>query len=116
MQDRLRTWRTDEMEEKYQNEKGERSKNGCPLCSSPAIETFKFWKVILNDFPYDKVASRHDMIVPLRHTSEMNDEERAEFLEIRKTYINDNYRYILEATTRTKSIPTHFHLHLLEIK
>lgn len=80
------------------------------------MQSFKFWKLVPNEFPYDKITKIHDMLVPLRHTVEINDEELAELLELRNTYINQHYRYIMEATNRTKSIPTHFHLHLIEIK
>ncbi|HVY72635.1 MAG TPA: hypothetical protein VG984_01085 [Candidatus Paceibacterota bacterium] len=111
------TLRTDETEARYQAMKDSGAlAGGCRLCEIEPIETFKFWKLIPNEFPYDKITARHDMIVPLRHTAEINDEERAELMELRRTYINENYRYIMEATTRTKSIPAHFHLQLIEIK
>jgi hypothetical protein len=56
------------------------------------------------------------MLIPIRHTADINEEEQAEFQEIKKSYINHHYRYIMEATHPTKSIPQHYHLHLVEIK
>jgi hypothetical protein len=56
------------------------------------------------------------MLIPIRHTAVPNEEELAEYETIKKTFVNDTYRYILEATNRTKSIPSHYHLHLVEIK
>lgn len=76
------------------------------------------WKIVKNDFPYDKVASRHDMLIPLRHCIESNltSEELREFVQIKRD-ISDQYDMFLENTNeKTRSIPEHFHLHLLQIK
>lgn len=87
----------------------------CPLCVAPAIAEFKHWKIMANRFPYDKVAVTHDMVVSLRHAdwADSTLEERAELDEIKKGYINDHYDFIIEATTKKKSIPPHYHLHLI---
>lgn len=91
--------------------------NFCPLCEKPPLQEFKFWKIILNDFPYDLVASKHDMVVPLRHTTEheLTAEEREELYEIKYGSLQE-YDIIVEATHRNKSIPEHFHLHLVNLK
>lgn len=113
----VKTLRTPETEQQYQDFKDKgHLQDGCALCKEIPIETFTHWKIIPNRFPYDKIAEKHDMIIPIRHSAEINDEERVELLILRSTYINEHYRYILEATTRAKSIPAHFHLHLIEIK
>lgn len=91
----------------------------CPLCERGPIHQYKFWKIIDNHFPYDRVAKTHHILVTLRHVSEMqlSAEERAELLEIKRdAYVNKHYGYSLEATPRTMSLPDHFHIHLLEIK
>lgn len=111
------TLRTEETEIQYRAVKNHpRNGNPCRVCDIEPIELYKFWKIIPNEFPYDKIAKRHDMIIPLRHAAELNDEERAEYEIIKSSYIDIHYRYILEATNRTKSIPAHYHLHLIEIK
>lgn len=71
-----------------------------------------------NAFPYDKIATSHDMVVPLRHVpeAELTPEERKELVEIKHEYVNANYEYILEPTHKKKSIPAHFHLHLVVLK
>jgi len=91
---------------------------GCPLCSNEPLKTFKYWKVIVNDFPYDKVAQRHHMLVPLRHVAEgeLTEDEKHELFDLKPTYLNDEYQFIIEATHKTKSIPSHFHLHLIVAK
>jgi hypothetical protein len=89
----------------------------CYICTAKAIKTYQNWKVIENEFPYDEVATKNDMIVPLRHTTEDNltEQELREFTKIKED-INDKYDMILENTHKRKSIPGHFHLHLLQIK
>lgn len=89
----------------------------CVLCGESALETFSLWKVITNKFPYDMLAAVHTMLIPLRHTTEagLTDAERAELVTIKASYAQE-YDYIIEATTRTKSIPQHFHLHLIKGK
>lgn len=89
----------------------------CYVCTAPAIKTYEGWKKIKNEFPYDEVATKNDMIVPIRHTTErdLTERELREFVKI-KEEINNDYDMILENTHKRKSIPGHFHLHLLEIK
>ena len=110
----LRTLETHTNYEKYQKTPKFPT---CYICTAKPIKTYKGWKKIENEFPYDEVATKNDMIVPLRHTIEddLTEEELREFKEIKKD-INDKYDMILENTHKQKSIPGHFHLHLLQIK
>lgn len=89
----------------------------CPLCDKKSIQEYKFWKIVPNDFPYDLIAAKHDMIVPLRHAKEddLTPEEISELKEIKESTLI-NYEFIIEATNTRKSIPTHFHLHLINTK
>lgn len=111
-------FRTPEMAAKYKalRESGHLERT-CPLCDAPGIVTFTYWKIIPNTYPYDRVAKRHDMVVPLRHTSEgeLSAEEWAEYGTIKQSHLQE-YDYILEATVKKKSIPAHFHLHLVDAK
>jgi hypothetical protein len=111
--------RTPETHAKYKNFLAQREPGQvCVLCTAEPLQIFTHWKIITNNFPYDRVAKTHHMIVPLRHVIEadITPEEEAELVEIKKGYINDHYDFILEPTEKTKSLPTHLHLHLLEIK
>lgn len=87
----------------------------CVLCPKTPIKQFVHWKIIENDFPYDRIAARHHMIIPIRHVAGdgLSAEELRELEDIKRAYINDAYDYILEAVPRIKSIPAHFHLHLI---
>lgn len=55
------------------------------------------------------------MLVPVRHAreDELTAEEVLELGTVKAGFINDEYDYILEATNKTKTIPSHFHLHLV---
>jgi len=89
--------------------------HGCRICEAPAVKDFQYWKIIRNSFPYDRIAVEHDMIVPKRHTTEqeLSKEEWAEFQKIKTADINTSYEYLIEAVHKLKSIPGHFHLHLI---
>ena len=74
--------------------------------------------MINNTFPYDRIAETHHMIIPNSHVTEegLSDEVKREFKKIKDEYIHKNYEYIIEATHKKKSIPEHFHLHLIVAK
>ncbi|MBX4192088.1 hypothetical protein KW798_01230 [Candidatus Parcubacteria bacterium] len=111
--------RTKEMSDKYQALIAQGGlDHSCVLCAKTPLKEFTYWKIIPNDFPYDKVAKTHHMLIPKRHSDEKNltKEENEELWKIKPEYINDQYDYILEATSKHKSIPAHFHLHLLVVK
>lgn len=108
--------RSSEMVNKYnEHQKTGVLARGCPLCDTEPLKIFKYWKIIENDFPYDLIAKTHHMIVPIRHEAEkdLTEEELAELGEIKENYINQGYDYIIEPTVKNKSIPGHFHLHLI---
>lgn len=90
----------------------------CPLCNRPSLVEFTHWRIIKNDFPYDKVAHTHHMVLPKRHTSddELTPEELSELRIVKRSYINETYDYLQESVTKTSSIPHHFHLHLIVVR
>jgi hypothetical protein len=90
----------------------------CVLCEKEPVQFFEYWKIVTNDFPFDRVAARHDMLMPRRHTVEadLTPEEWREFQQLKGTVLSDEYDYLIEATHKTKSIPHHFHLHLIVAK
>jgi len=94
----------------------------CPLCYNKPIKIFKYWKILKNDFPYDRIAKVHDLLVPKRHETEdkLTKKELEELKLIKDKYVNDKnkhkYTFIMEVTKLGKTIPSHFHLHLLGLK
>ncbi|TSC67729.1 MAG: hypothetical protein G01um101466_651 [Parcubacteria group bacterium Gr01-1014_66] len=115
------TLRTKEGETRYHaylkhlQEKGD---DQCVLCPKIPLHSFQFYKIVQNDFPYDRLAETHHMLIPLRHSaeSELLKEEKIELQHIKEDYLDENYHYIIEATNRNKSVPGHFHLHLIVMK
>lgn len=116
-----RGWRTEQNHNAYADaiESGEyNDPTLCHICEAASVTEFAHWRIIKNKFPYDEIARRHDMIVPKRHTVEdgLTTAELEEFVELKKTHINDVYQMIMESVPKNKSLPEHFHLHLLQIK
>ena len=112
----MATLRTQEGEKKYQDYIARGGlENGCALCPKAPLRMFKFWKIVQNDFPYDRIASIHHMVIPIRHAgeAELSTEERDELANIKDAYMNAHYEYFIEAARKNKSIPGHFHLHLI---
>jgi hypothetical protein len=108
-------FRTKETHDLYEEEKKGRDLAECPLCKAEPIVDFTFWKIIHNKFPYDAVSQVHHMIIPKRHIveHELTDAEKKELLQVKHSYINDNYTFMLEAMMQHKSIPEHLHIHLI---
>lgn len=115
---RTSTLRTKEQAERYAAHRAVGGNDmGCPLCGETAIDEFTYWRVIQNNFPYDTIAAVHHMLVPKRHVTEreLAPEEQAELFTIKNDHLGA-YDYILEATPARKSLPAHFHLHLIILK
>lgn len=107
-------FRTPEGAQKYRNHRAQKAPDApCALCDAEAIETFVYWKIIPNRFPYDRIATIHEMVVPVRHATKhaLIQEEWGEFSKIKGSRLQE-YDYFIEAANKTKSIPQYFHLHL----
>lgn len=91
--------------------------NRCVCCDLETVQSFTHWRIVANDFPYDLIAKAHDMIVPIRHVTEdgLREEEKQEFKQIKNDYLQ-RYNFIMEASEKTKTVPGHFHLHLITTK
>jgi hypothetical protein len=112
--------RTEEMAKKYMEYKKDgHMSRVCNLCEkAPLIKEFNYWKIVENIFPWDNVAKLQHMIVPKRHViyDKLNDDEKKEFDEIKVSHIEKEYELIAEVTNKKKSIPEHFHIHLIIMK
>ncbi len=115
----MKLLRDPELTNKYRARLDEISKEGnCPLCDESALQLFKYWKIVNNEYPYDLIASVHHMVTPLRHVQEgdLLLEELDELRSLKEGIINSDYDIIMEPTIKGKSIPGHFHLHLIVLK
>ncbi len=92
--------------------------HGCPLCQRKSIKNFKYWKILNNDYPWDLIAKTNHMLVSKRHVTyeKLNQAEKKEYDQIKKNYLEKKYTLLIEVATKEKSIPGHFHVHLIIIK
>lgn len=114
--------RTKKTQARYErHKKAHFGKGVCKLCdkkSVPTLKDFRYWRIVKNRFPWDRIASIHHLLLPKRHTTyeKLSRAEKAELEKLKPSYINRSYWIIAEATHRKKSIPGHFHLHLLVLR
>jgi diadenosine tetraphosphate (Ap4A) HIT family hydrolase len=110
--------RTEEGDRIYKEYRAAHPGEPCALCTAKPLKEFTHWKIVKNLFPYDRVALVHDMIIPKRHVAEkdITQEEWIEYNTLKHTVLFSDYEYIIEAALRNKSIPDHFHLHLIITK
>ena len=115
----MRNPRTKKTFSKYMNFIAEGFLEKCNLCDkkkTKSIKEFKYWRIIKNQFPYDRITKINHLIVLKRHviSAKLNKKEREELEKIKIDYMVGNYDYTLESLK--KSIPDHFHLHLMIFK
>jgi diadenosine tetraphosphate (Ap4A) HIT family hydrolase len=95
------------------------NKNRCPFCLKDLlVKEFKFWILVENKFPYNKIAVTHHLLAPKIHIAEfeeLKNWQREELKEIIKK-IEKNYSYISLNVKKKRTIKDHFHLHLIKIK
>lgn len=84
------------------------------------IKEFNLWVIIINQFPYDAVASVSHMIITKREVGFdwdlLTKEEREEYELIKKTYLAEHYDAIWENLPKGATVAHHFHLHLIVLK
>lgn len=84
---------------------------------SVPLKEYKYWKIILNTFPYDDTKLHH-MIIPKRQVrdyTELDVLERAE-LENIKTFDCKNYDSCIRNFNKYRSVEIWYHEHLLRWK
>ncbi len=84
-----------------------------------ALKKFNHWLIIKNDFPYDAIASKSDLLFTRRKTpflwNNLTQKEREELEEIKKEYLKKEYNSLTENLPRGQTAPGHFHLQLLKL-
>jgi len=90
----------------------------CFICDGEITLITEDWGILVNDFPYDAVAEKHFLIVPVRHFSEewdMTSKERAS-LKVAKDYLEqyNEFDCVIENLARGRTFFPHFHLHLIK--
>lgn len=113
-------WRSPELKEKYHEAmKNRHDGSPCPLCQLKSVREFKFWRITVDEYPYDMIASKHDMLLPKRHvvSNQLTQEETTELNEIIEGgELDKDYDVIQKSLNSVSSIPSHTHYHLMKIK
>lgn len=112
------TLRTERTEARYRAFLQQNKDSHCYLCRAQIIREFKHWKIVKNEYPYDKIAAVNHIIASKRHCNEerLTKIEKEEWIMLKNSMINECYDTILENTHNKKSIPGHYHLQLIELK
>ncbi len=91
----------------------------CPFCEktkNDAIEDFKYWLIVKNDFPYYNT-KKHYLAIPKRHIKniwELNNNEWIEIKNIMNKYTQKWYTLLLRVYGFNKhSSVQHIHFHLI---
>lgn len=115
----MTTLRTPKTQKAYEAYKAKcLDKTLCWMCEKPSLQVFPHWRIVENSFPYDRIASVHNMLIPKRHVheSDLTIEELSELAIIKNTTVSEDYEYILWATLTFQSVPSHYHVHLMVSK
>lgn len=90
---------------------------GCLFCNSTPSDIFNYWEIRQNDFPYDAVTKKHDIIYLKRHSKFANEQEKKELGVIMRAIRQFGvYEAQLESLDEQASIPNHYHVHLITFK
>lgn len=105
--------RTDATQQRYDEK---RRGVECFLCRGDCIQSYFFWQVYPNDYPYDKVAKRHALLTPKRHIKSFYWLYPWEWVELVLILWGNEQRWgsILWNYPSHQSQPQHVHIHLLE--
>ncbi|MEK7118211.1 MAG: hypothetical protein AAB869_01230 [Patescibacteria group bacterium] len=108
--------RKPETEARYEEHKRNKKPGDCYLCRAVALKEFQFWRLLPNEYPYNRITKTHHLISLRRHADEngLTVPEYNELYSIKHNLRND-YDMLFENTLKRKSIREHFHIHAIEI-
>ena len=109
-----KTYRSKKIEEEYQKVLGTLEGKPCFMCNNEPVHTWKRWKLFVNNFPYDEIAEKNMLLCLNDHREEMNGEDFKELQTIKKLKFMSEYHGLLENLAGSKSIPDHFHFHVIK--
>lgn len=117
----LRKPATEKQYAKRRQEMKELHTEGCAICRIPTIEGFplmQYWRVVRNEFPYDKIAERSYMFMPKRCIalwSDLTSEEVSEWNWFRQEMGKYGINFSMWSSPVTQSVPMHYHEHLIRL-
>jgi hypothetical protein len=73
------------------------------------------WGIVSNEYPYDAVTERHDLLFPLRKVAGYEDLTEQEIADLHAILSSlSQYDSVLYNTSKAQTVPSWFHLHLLK--
>lgn len=107
------------MEKSYQDYLLYMSKNEIrPFEENKVLCVFENWLLIENMFPWDKVAVKHDLLIPklrVPKISQLSLYVRDEMYKI-QSVLQPYYSQFTIVSPQERSVPVHWHLHCLKTK
>lgn len=98
--------------------KGEVEANFFANCER--ARTFRYWFITRNEYPYDRLAKKHDLLAPKRKfasSTDMTNLERAELERIKKIFEKTaEYDSVMENIPHQRTIRDWYHVHLIQFK
>lgn len=86
----------------------------------PRLWVGRYWAVVENQFPYDKISASHHLLVPLRvfkEESEMSIDELGELHRLKRDWGESRmYDSVMVNLPHNRTVPHLFHYHLLKFK
>ena len=90
------------------------------LLNLPLVKRWNEWILVRNEFPYNKIAENHCLLVPLRTFSEdeeMSEVERQGLFSIKREFAESkDFDWVLECVKHSRTVPLVYHLHCLKLK
>lgn len=84
------------------------------------VNKWKHWILVENEFPYDKIAEYHCLLVPFRRFAEdeeMHEDERLELSQIKNIFSETkDFDVILESLRHDRTVPETYHLHCMKLR
>lgn len=112
-----KTLRTPKTQKKYMDYLSNDYTGNCIFCAKELlVKEYKYWLLIKNRFPYDKVYTNHLLLAPKRHVAELYEITEAEHQELDKLFDEIPHNQVILNKRADRSIPRHFHFHLVTIK
>ena len=108
----MNIFRTVKMQKALEKSQKERELKMCPLCHLKKRKKIGSFYLVHNEFWYDKMATKHDMLITVKHQARLTQKQLLELEKVKRGLYND-YRTFHENFPVAKSIYGHWHAHLL---
>ena len=111
------TLRTEKMQKEYMRYLDAHYDGKCIFCARDMlVKEYEYWVLVKNRFPYDRVYKNHLMLATKRHVEELYELTEEEHAELDKLFDEIPHNQAILNRRADRSVPRHFHLHLVTIR